>query len=133
MEIQTKKVFWTSAIATALLAGYAQQPLSAQEPNKDGTKSTMPAMPNMPKAGQHQEHKAEGTLNSIDLAAGRVNITHGPVASASWPGMTMSFKLANPDVATGLKAGQRVAFQFTIESGMDATITQMKPAETKAP
>ncbi len=129
MAIRTMKVFLTSAVATALLAFYVQPPLKAQEPSKDGTKSTMPAMPNMPRAGQHQEHKADGTLNSIDLAAGRVNITHGPVASANWPGMTMSFKLADPKLAAGLKGGQRVQFSFTIESGMDATVTQIKAVE----
>jgi len=88
----------------------------------------MPGMPGMPavQAGQRAEHMAEGTLNSVDQAAGSVNITHGPVVSASWPGMTMSFRLADPSAAVNLKPGQRVEFHFTIESGMDATVTQIK-------
>ena len=74
-------------------------------------------------------HMAEGTLNSIDPATGMVNISHGPIASASWPAMTMSFKLADPAEAEGLTPGQRVEFHFTIESGMSATVTEISPAE----
>lgn len=67
--------------------------------------------------------------DSVDQAAGRVNITHGPVASANWPGMTMSFKLADVAAAGDLKPGQHVEFRFTIESGMDATVTQIKAVD----
>jgi Cu/Ag efflux protein CusF len=81
-----------------------------------------------PTAGQ-PEHVAQGTLNSIDLSAGRVNITHGPVTSANWPGMTMAFRLAEPTIANDFKAGQRVEFHFTIQSGMDATVTKIKAIE----
>jgi Cu(I)/Ag(I) efflux system membrane fusion protein len=76
-----------------------------------------------------QEHVAEGTVNSIDRAAGTVNISHGPVASASWPAMTMGFKLADPSAADNLRPGQKVDFHFTIESGMSATVTRISPAE----
>ena len=86
----------------------------------------MPGMSNAKQSEQRPEHMAEGTLNSVDQAAGRVNITHGPIASANWPGMTMTFKLANPSDATDLKPGQHVEFHFTIESGMDATVTEIK-------
>jgi Cu(I)/Ag(I) efflux system membrane fusion protein len=91
--------------------------------------NAMPGMPGVQQTGQRPEHMAEGTLNSIDPAAGTVNISHGPVASANWPAMTMSFKLAEPNAAADLKPGQRVDFHFTIESGMDATVTQMSPKE----
>lgn len=73
------------------------------------------------------EHMATGTLNSIDQAAGTVNITHGPVPSAGWPEMTMSFRLADPDAAAELKPGERVDIHFRIESGMDATVTSITP------
>jgi Cu/Ag efflux protein CusF len=73
------------------------------------------------------EHMAVGTLNSIDQAAGTVNISHGPVPSAGWPEMTMSFKLADPNAAVDLKPGERVDFHFEIESGMNATVTTITP------
>ena len=125
MTMQTKKLFWIPLVAIALLAG-----CDRSAPSGDAASNTnTPAMPNMPQAAQRAEHMAEGKLNSVDQAAGRVNITHGPVASANWPGMTMSFKLADPAAANDLKPGQRVEFRFTIESGMDATVTQIKSVD----
>jgi len=43
--------------------------------------------------------------------------------------MTMSFELADPNAAADLKAGQHVKFQFTIQSGMSATVTRIAPAD----
>ena len=74
-------------------------------------------------------HTAVGTVNSIDLAARTVNLSHEPVPSASWPAMTMSFTLADPEAAANLRPGQSVRFQFTIQSGMAATVTDISPAE----
>ena len=61
-------------------------------------------------------HKADGTLNAIDLAAGSVTISHGPVASLNWPAMKMDFVLANPALVAGLKPGTAVAIEF-VERG----------------
>jgi Cu/Ag efflux protein CusF len=72
---------------------------------------------------------AVGTLNSVNPAAGTVNISHAPVPSADWPAMTMDFKLARPDAARELKSGQRIDFHFTIDGGMDATITYLEPID----
>jgi Cu(I)/Ag(I) efflux system membrane fusion protein len=71
------------------------------------------------------EYMAVGTLNSLDPAAGTVNISHNPVPAAGWPAMRMDFKLADPATAADLKAGERVDIHFTIESGMSATITHI--------
>jgi Cu(I)/Ag(I) efflux system periplasmic protein CusF len=89
----------------------------------------MPGMRNMTQSPQQPAHTAQGTVNSIDQAAGTVNISHGAVASANWPAMTMSFKLANPSSASGIEPGQRVDFKFTIAGGMDATVTEIKRVE----
>jgi Cu(I)/Ag(I) efflux system membrane fusion protein len=93
----------------------------------------MPGMPAMPATNQSPAaaatHVAEGTLSSIDLAAGMASITHGPVASADWPAMTMSFKLADPGAARTLEPGQRVRFEFTIEGGMSATVRKITAIE----
>jgi Cu(I)/Ag(I) efflux system periplasmic protein CusF len=100
-------------LAIALLFSGCEQPATQQEPA--GAIVT--------------EHMAVGTLNSIDQVAGTVNITHGPVPSAGWPEMTMSFKLADPNAAAELKAGERVDFHFEIESGMNATVTTITPLD----
>jgi Cu/Ag efflux protein CusF len=75
------------------------------------------------------EYLAVGILNSVDRTAGTVNISHNPVPAAGWPAMTMDFKLADPDAARDLEPGARVDLHFTIESGMNATITHLAPIE----
>ena len=75
------------------------------------------------------EYMTVGTLNSVNEAAGTVNISHSPVPAAGWPAMTMDFKLANPSEAASVKPGDRVDLHFTIESGMNATITHLAPIE----
>lgn len=115
-------------IAVLWLAGCEQSPT---EGGAAAERSTMPAMSGaqQPSGQRAAEHMAQGTLNSVDQAAGTVNISHGPVASANWPGMTMTFKLADPSAAAKLTPGQKVDFHFTIQSGMSATVTQISPAE----
>jgi len=124
MKTMTSPLSTVIPLATLLLVGCEQSP-------SDGSAAERGAMPEMPQqAAQSQaEHMAEGTLNSIDRAGGTVNISHEPVASASWPAMTMSFKLSDPSAAQNLTPGQKVEFRFTIESGMSATVTQISPAD----
>lgn len=116
----------SAIVAMMLLAGCGP-------PNDDAANNAsggaMPGMPNMPQAGQESAHMAQGTVNSIDRAAGTVNISHGPVASANWPAMSMNFKLANPSAVSGIEPGQRVDFRFTIAGGMDATVSEIKRVE----
>lgn len=57
-------------------------------------------------AGQPVLHEAQATVESI--ADGKITLEHGPFPTLNMPGMTMAFPLANPDVAKGLQAGDRV-------------------------
>lgn len=63
-----------------------------------------------------QAHKASGTLNRIN-PNGTVNITHGPVQSLGWPGMTMDFRVKDRALLENLKAGQKIDFEI----GKDAS------------
>jgi Cu/Ag efflux protein CusF len=74
-------------------------------------------------------HSAEGVLTAIDTAAGTVSISHGAIASIGWPAMTMNFTLADPKSVAGFASGQRVAFHFTVESGMTATVTHLSKVQ----
>ena len=80
---------------------------------------------------QHQStsHSAEGVLTAIDGAAGTVSISHEAIASIGWPAMTMNFTLADPKAVTGFAPGQRVAFHFTVEGGMSATVTHLSKVQ----
>jgi Cu/Ag efflux protein CusF len=72
---------------------------------------------------------AIGVFNSADQDGGTVNISHEPVPSAGWPAMTMDFKLSDTSVVDALKPGDRVDIHFTIESGMNATLTSITPID----
>jgi len=51
-------------------------------------------------------HEADGVIDEISASA--VMLTHGPFKTLAMPGMTMEFELANPQLAQGLKVGDRV-------------------------
>jgi len=71
-------------------------------------------------------HRAEGTLDAIDVKAGTVTITHGPIASLKWPGMTMDFALANASLAANIKPGAAVAIELVERKPGEWVITQLK-------
>ena len=54
-------------------------------------------------------HHAEGTIEQIRQDV--LTISHGPVPELKWPAMTMEFA-APKELPAGLKAGDRVAFDF---------------------
>lgn len=51
-------------------------------------------------------HEADAVIEDID--GEEATLAHGPFESLSMPGMTMVFPLARPELAHGLKAGDRV-------------------------
>jgi Cu(I)/Ag(I) efflux system membrane fusion protein len=77
-----------------------------------GTEPGTPGGPASASTAATVGHQAEGTVDSIDLKAGTMNLNHGPVASLKWPAMTMEFKAANAALLNGLKPGQAVSFEF---------------------
>ena len=81
------------------------------------------------KAASAWIHSATGTVESIDLEASRITLSHGPVETLGWPAMTMAFKLADPALARGLKEGQSVSFTFD-KQGDDYRITAIAPQST---
>lgn len=67
------------------------------------------------KASAMQAHKGEGMVNKIDLEHSKINLTHGPVKSLGWLGMTMDFKVKDNAILKGIKLGQKVAFEVMKE------------------
>ncbi len=72
-------------------------------------------------------HRATGKLDSV-AAGGKAMITHEPVASLKWPRMTMEFTLANEALASGLKPGATVDFEFVERKPGEWVVTAIKPA-----
>ena len=59
-----------------------------------------------------QLHKGEGTVQRVDVPAGKVNMAHGPIKSLNWPAMTMDFRVKDKTALAALKPGQRVEFEL---------------------
>ncbi|MFA4970519.1 MAG: efflux RND transporter periplasmic adaptor subunit, partial [Sulfuritalea sp.] len=89
------------------------------------TAAAAPAAGAAPKSASHQ---AAGTLDAVDAKAGTVTVTHGPVASLKWPGMTMDFMLANPSLTEKLKPGSAIAIEFVERKPGEWVITKMDAA-----
>jgi Cu(I)/Ag(I) efflux system membrane fusion protein len=70
-------------------------------------------------------HKAEGTVDAIDLKAGTLSLNHGPVPTLKWPAMTMEFKAANASLLNGLKPGQPVRFEFVERQPGEYVVTSI--------
>lgn len=90
-----------------------------------GQSSATPAAPVVTPTEIHAAN-AEGTIESVDIAANRIVIAHGPVDALGWPAMTMGFK-ATPEQIASVQPGQSVRFEFTAQ-GMAATITRIEPS-----
>jgi len=79
----------------ASLAGIAARPIAGAAP-------AAPAQP-----GGYE------TVGRIDrIEGGSITLSHQPVPALQWPAMTMTFRLADPALARGFKAGDRVRFRF---------------------
>jgi len=57
-------------------------------------------------------HAGHGKVNSMDTAAGKVNITHDPIKSLKWPKMTMNFTAHDPALLKDIKPGMTVDFEI---------------------
>jgi Cu/Ag efflux protein CusF len=98
------------------------------------THGSMPGMRHAPKRNMQMAHSGHthaqgtGTVNSIDAAAHKVNVSHGPISTIGLPAMTMDFAVAPTVDLQAVKPGTRV--NFTIERGEGGmyVIQSIKPA-----
>jgi Cu(I)/Ag(I) efflux system protein CusF len=80
-----------------------------------------------PSAGQPAMVMAEGAgvVKSVNAQTNTVTIEHDPIPALNWPAMTMAFKAAQPDLLTGVSAGQQVKFQL-MQMGDGTTLTAIQ-------
>ena len=81
-----------------------------------------------PSAPASVGHKAEGSVEGVDVKSGTVSLNHGPVATLKWPAMTMEFKVANTGLLDGLRPGQAVAFEFVERQSGEYVVTSIVAA-----
>ncbi len=95
----------------ASLSGVQARPLMAAPP----TEAAMPrgAAPMAPASTKSPAPALYESVGRIEqLTPQSVTLSHQPVPSLQWPAMTMQFRLANPQLARGLKPGDQVRFGF---------------------
>lgn len=106
------------AIASGLSEGQrvvaSGQFLIDSEANLSGAVARLNASRPQAEAGDAL-HETTGPITAI--SGQQVTIAHGPVASLSWPAMTMQFRLARPELARGLAVGKTVAIRFREVNG----------------
>jgi Cu/Ag efflux protein CusF len=100
----------------------------SESPEMAPAESPMPQGMQMGEKSEGQAHNAKGKITAVDAAAGSVTIAHDAVASAGWPAMTMTFKLADPKSAATLHANDNVQFAFTLDEKGEATVTTISAA-----
>jgi Cu(I)/Ag(I) efflux system protein CusF len=76
----------------------------------------------------HGHAQATGTVNSVDAAAHKLNISRGPIPTIGWPAMTMDFAVAPSVDLRALQPSTQIS--FTIEQGDDGmyVIQSITPA-----
>jgi Cu(I)/Ag(I) efflux system membrane fusion protein len=92
----------------ASLSGVQARPIASASP----AAMAMPTQPSKVSAPAKAPalYESVGRVELISPAS--VTLSHQPVPAIGWPAMTMTFKLADPKLAQGLKVGDRVAFSF---------------------
>ena len=80
----------------------------------DHAASSPPGDMRMAHAGHNDAH-GSGTVNSVDAAQHKVNLSHQPIPEIGWPAMTMEFPVVPAVDLSAIKPGSRV--NFTIEKG----------------
>jgi Cu/Ag efflux protein CusF len=81
----------------------------------------------MAHAGQNDVH-GTGTVNSVDPAQHKVNVSHTPIPEIGWPAMTMDFPAAPSVDLRALKPGARVNFTIEKKPGGMYEIQAISPA-----
>lgn len=71
---------------------------------------------------------AEGTGKKVDKGAGKITISHGPIAALDMPPMTMVFRAADPAMLDTLKSGDKIRFAADRIGGVyTVTVLELAP------
>jgi len=89
-----------------------------------GAQRRMDAGPAMG-TGEAKVHRAEGVVKQADAKS--LLISHGPIDTAGMGAMTMEFAAPKAGLPPGLKAGDRIEFEFVITPGGAFEATRVVP------
>jgi len=84
------------------------------------------AMSAMHAASSHG-HMGVGMVNRIDMQQHKINLTHGPIKSLGWAGMTMDFLVKDTAILKHVKPGQKVSFEVLKEGPGKYFVVKITP------
>lgn len=76
--------------------------------------AAQPAAANLP--------TVSGTIEKVDTTANKVTIDHGPIPNLNMDAMTMVFRVQDPALLQGVKAGDKVQFQADRVNGQISVV-----------
>ncbi len=85
-------------VALAVTLMLSGSPLLAQDHDHDGDHEGDAAVVGV------------GTVNAVDAAARKINLTHDPIPAIGWPSMTMDMNLSDHVDPAELEVGAEVRF-----------------------
>ncbi len=121
---------FTISVLTTLMLGASLSSAMADDGMKGMDMSNMPAGTSMSAGSMHgmdmgnMKMKASsdakvahgvGVIKSIDTQTKMIVLNHQAIKELNWPPMSMGFKVADPKLLDGLKAGQKVNFELTAQ------------------
>ncbi|MDD2721604.1 MAG: efflux RND transporter periplasmic adaptor subunit [Gallionella sp.] len=108
-------------------AGQAADSVPPDVPSKTQPEAVSGGKSETRVAASNVGHQVEGVLDEIN-DDGSVTITHKPIQSLGWPGMSMDFELANPSLVSGIAPGSAITFEIVERAPSDWVITKMRAA-----
>ena len=85
-----------------------------------------PVQPAAQVAAASQLPMVSGTVEKVDAAEGKVTIDHGPIPNLDMDAMTMVFRIQDPAVVKGIKAGDKISFQADRVNGQISVVRIQK-------
>jgi Cu/Ag efflux protein CusF len=106
----------------------AQPELPARVIHADAEAASAPHRDMQMAHAGHNDAHGTGTVNSVDPAQHKVNLSHNPIPEIGWPTMTMEFPVAPSIDLTAIKPGTRVNFTIEQQPGGMYEIRAIAPA-----
>ena len=70
-------------------------------------------------------HKTSAVVKAVDVANGKVTLSHGAIASLNWPPMTMAFTVKDKGLFDKLVVGKTVNVEL-MKEGSGFVVTAVK-------
>lgn len=101
-----------STMAKASMPTDGQSTMDHNKMDHGATHSVNPSPAAAPQMAQAAHVQGIGTVNTVDPASRKVNLSHNAIPAIGWPAMTMDFAVALSVDLSALKPGARVNFMM---------------------